>query len=465
LEDLNQRNKTLLIAILMVGSFVAILNQTLMTTALPSIMKQMDLSSSTVQWLTSIFMLVNGIMIPITAFLTQRFTTRTLYFAALIFFIVGSLICVATDQFGVILAGRAVQAMGAGIMMPLMQTVLFLVYPSDKRGQAMGMFGLVVGFAPAIGPTLSGWVVSQYSWKVIFYILLIVAIVDLLFAIKFVKNVTDVTKPKLDKMSVTLSTLGFAALLFGFSEAGNLGWTHPLIYSMIIVGILILTLFVLKQLRMEKPFLNVRVFTYKSFTMNMILVCIVFISFIGSQTVLSFYLQDLHGYSPLKSGLALMPGGIITGILSPVTGRIFDKYGGKLLSIVGVSIVVITSFAFTQLNAHTSFAYVTTFFAISLAANAMVFNPLTTAALNNLSRDLVPHGTSMNNTMRQVGAAMGSAMLVTVMNTAILNPNKYGIDGLVHGVRVAYIVICVIAVIGLILAIFNPTSKKGYSES
>jgi EmrB/QacA subfamily drug resistance transporter len=465
LEDLNQRNKTLLIAILMVGSFVAILNQTLMTTALPSIMKQMDLSSSTVQWLTSIFMLVNGIMIPITAFLTQRFTTRTLYFAALTFFIVGSVICVATDQFGVILAGRAVQAMGAGIMMPLMQTVLFLVYPSDKRGQAMGMFGLVVGFAPAIGPTLSGWVVSQYSWKVIFYILLVVAIVDLLFAIKFVKNVTDVTKPKLDKISVTLSTLGFAALLFGFSEAGNLGWTHPLIYSMIIVGMLILTLFVLKQLRMEKPFLNVRVFTYKSFTMNMILVCIVFISFIGSQTVLSFYLQDLHGYSPLKSGLALMPGGIITGILSPVTGRIFDKYGGKLLSITGVSIVVITSFAFTQLNAHTSFAYVTTFFAISLAANAMVFNPLTTAALNNLSRDLVPHGTSMNNTMRQVGAAMGSAMLVTVMNTAILNPHKYGIDGLVHGVRVAYIAICAIAVLGLILAIFNPTSKKGYSES
>ncbi len=317
--------------------------------------------------------------------------------------------------------------MGAGIMMPLMQTVLFLVYLVDKRGQAMGMFGLVVGFAPAIGPTLSGWVVSQYSWKVIFYILLVVAIVDLLFAMKFVKNVTDVTKPKLNKLSVTLSTLGFAALLFGFSEAGNLGWHHPLVYSMIIV-------------------------------------CIVFVSFIGSQTVLSFYLQNLHGYSPLMSGLALMPGGIITGILSPFTGKIFDKYGGKLLSIIGVSIVVITSFAFTQLDANTSFAYVTIFFAISLAANAMVFNPLTTAALNNLSRELVPHGTSMNNTMRQVGAAMGSAILVTVMNTAILNPHKYGIEGLVHGVRVAYVVICIVAILRLILAIINPTSKKGYKE-
>ncbi len=255
-------------------------------------------------------MLVNGIMIPITAYLTQRFTTRTLYFAALTFFIVGSIICVITDQFTVILAGRAVQAMGAGIMMPLMQTVLFLVYLVDKRGQAMGMFGLVVGFAPAIGPTLSGWVVSQYSWKVIFYILFVVAIVDLLFAMKFVKNVTDVTKPKLNKLSVTLSTLGFAALLFGFSEAGNLGWHHPLVYSMIIV-------------------------------------CIVFVSFIGSPKVLSFYLQNLHGYSPLMSGLALMPGGIITGILSPFTDKIFDKYGGELLSIIGVSIVVITSFAFT----------------------------------------------------------------------------------------------------------------------
>ena len=464
MAQLEKRDKTLLVAILMVGSFVAILNQTLMTTALPSIMKQMHLTSSTVQWLTSIFMLVNGIMIPITAYLTQRFTTRTLYFSALTFFIIGSVICVSTDQFNVILIGRAVQAMGAGILMPLMQTVLFLVYPANIRGQAMGMFGLIVGFAPAIGPTLSGWVVSQYSWKVIFYILLAVTIIDLLFALKFVKNVTDVTRPKLDILSVTLSTLGFASLLFGFSEAGNLGWTHPLVYSMIIVGIIILAFFILKQLRMKEPFLNVRVFSYKSFTMNMILVCIVFISFIGSQTVLSFYMQDLHHFSALKSGLALMPGGIITGILSPITGRIFDKYGGKFLSITGLAIVVMTSFAFTQLHASTSFVYITIFFAISLAANAMVFNPLTTAALNNLPRSLVPHGTSMNNTMRQVGAAMGSAVLVTIMNTTILNPHQYGIEGLVHGVRVAYIVICVIAVIGLILAIFNPTSKKGYTE-
>jgi len=188
-------------------------------------------------------------------------------------------------------------------------------------------------------------------------------------------------------------------LLFGFSEAGNLGLHHLLVYSMIIVGIVILTMFIVKQLSKTEPFLNVRVFTYKSFTINMIIVCIVFVSFIGSQTVLSFYLQNLHGYSPLMSGLALMSGGIITGLLSPFTGRIFDKYGGKLLSIIGVSIVVITSLAFTQLDAHTSFAYVTIFFTISLAGNTMVFNPLTIAALNNLSRELVPHGTSMNNTM------------------------------------------------------------------
>lgn len=232
----------------------------------------------------------------------------------------------------------------------------------------------------------------------------------------------------------------------------------------IIVGIIILAFFILKQLRMKEPFLNVCVFSYKSFTMNMILVCIVFISFIGSQTVLSFYMQDLHHFSAFKSGLALMPGGIIAGILSPITGRIFDKYGDKFLSITGLAIVVMTSFAFTQLHASTSFVYITIFFAISLAANAMVFNPLTTAALNNLPRSLVPHGTSMNNTMRQVGAAMGSAVLVTIMNTTILNPHQYGIEGLVHGVRIAYIVICVIAVIGLILAIFNPTSKKGYTE-
>ncbi|WGZ42396.1 MULTISPECIES: MFS transporter [Mammaliicoccus] len=322
----------------------------------------------------------------------------------------------------------------------------------------------IVGYRGEISMDKNGRGNSDYSDFNKYYEFLINKIVDLLFAMKFVKNVSDVTKPKHNKLSVTLSTLGFAALLFGFSEAGNLGWHHPLVYSMIIVGIVILTMFIVKQLSMTEPFLNVRVFTYKSFTINMIIVCIVFVSFIGSQTVLSFYLQNLHGYSPLMSGLALMLGGIITGLLSPFTGKIFDKYGGKLLSIIGVSIVVITSFAFTQLDAHTSFAYVTIFFAISLAANAMVFNPLTTAALNNLSRELVPHGTSMNNTMRQVGVAMGSAILVTVMNTAILNPHEYGIEGLVHGVRVAYVVICIVAILGLILAIINPTSKKGYKE-
>lgn len=461
----SSRSKTLLVAVLMIGSFVAILNQTLMTTALPSIMKQMHLSSSTVQWLTSIFMLVNGIMIPITAFLIQRFSTRQLYFAALTFFIVGSLVAALSHSFGILLVGRAIQAMGAGIMMPLMQTVLFMVYPADKRGQAMGMIGLIIGFAPAIGPSVSGWIVSQYEWRVIFYLLLVVAIADFILALIFVKNVTDVTKPKVDVLSVILSTVGFASLLYGFSEAGNLGWGNARVYAMIIFGAIVITLFVIRQLKMKTPLLNVRVFAYKSFTLNMILVVIVFVSFIGSQTVLSFYLQDLNGFSPLKSGLALMPGGIMVGILSPITGRIFDKFGGKAMSIIGLAIVAVTSFLFTHLQAGAPFIFVSAVFMVSMMANAMVMTPLTTAALNQLSRPMVPHGTSVNNTLRQVAAAMGSAILVTIMNTAVLNPHKYGIDGLVHGVRVAYATICVIAIIGIIFAIFNPTSRKGYNQS
>src|SRR5699024_4300829 len=209
------RQKTV-IAILMLGAFIAILNQTLLTTVLPEIMESFHLTSNTAQWLTTIFMLVNGIMIPITAFLIGRFTTRGLFSTAVGLFLVGSLICLAAPNFSLLLIGRAIQAAGAGILMPLVQTVLFVIFPPNKRGMAMGMFGLVIGFAPAIGPTAAGWIVNIYPWRILFLIIFTISLIDILLGYFFIHDITERENITLDKWSIVLSTLGFGGLLYGF---------------------------------------------------------------------------------------------------------------------------------------------------------------------------------------------------------------------------------------------------------
>ncbi|HET7615491.1 MAG TPA: MFS transporter, partial [Bacillales bacterium] len=217
-------NKTPIVAVLLAGAFVAILNQTLLNTAIPKIMSDLDISAATAQWLTTVFMLTNGVMIPITAFLIERFSTRKLFLTAMSLFAAGTLIAAMAPSFPYLLTARIVQASGAGIMLPLMQTVFLTIFPREKRGAAMGMVGLVIAFAPAIGPTLSGWLVQNYSWRVLFYVILPIAIIDIFLAYFVMKNVTKLTYPKVDIFSIILSSFGFGGLLYGFSSAGQSGW-------------------------------------------------------------------------------------------------------------------------------------------------------------------------------------------------------------------------------------------------
>ncbi|WP_163971165.1 MDR family MFS transporter [Oceanobacillus halotolerans] len=438
--------------VLISGAFVAILNQTLLGTALPPIMHDLGLTENTVQWLQSIFMLVNGIMIPITAFLIGRFTTRRLFLTAMTTFAFGTLICAIAPSFGLLMVGRILQAAGAGIMMPLMQTILFLIFPIEKRGAAMGMFGLVIAFAPAIGPTLSGWLVEHYPWRSLFYVVLPIAIVDIIVAYYILKNVTKRTFPKIDPLSIVLSTFGFGGLLYGFSVAGDMGWVNWQVIGSLIIGTIALSWFITRQLKLEQPILEFRVFKNKIFTLTTALGMIVFIVMIGAAVILPLLMQNMLGFSPMMSGLALLPGAAVMGLMNPITGRLFDKYGARWLSIIGLSIVVVTTFMFAALSADTSFTYIAVVNAIRMLGVAMVMMPVTTAGLNQLSSTMIPHGTAMNNTMRQVAGAVGTALLVTVMTTSS-QPDQ-GVEGLVHGVNVSFIVAGMFAIIGLVMTFF-----------
>lgn len=447
-------NRNVVLAVLLSGAFVAILNQTLLATALPVFMRDLGITANTAQWLTTIFMLVNGVMIPVTAFLIQKFSTRALFLTAMGSFSVGTLICMVAPNFPVLLVGRIIQASGAGIIIPLMQTILFAIFPLHKRGTAMGTFGLVIAFAPAIGPSLSGWIVDHYPWQTLFQMILPIAVLDMIVAFFILRNVTERTFPRLDVLSIILSSFGFGGLLYGFSVAGTYGWSSPEVLLALIGSAVVLTLFILRQLKLSEPILEFRVFRYGMFTLNTAIGMVVFMVMIGGTTVLPLYMQNMHGYAAVTSGLALLPGAVVMGLSSPVTGRVFDRFGARWLALIGTTIVTVTTFMYAGLTTETSFTYIAAVNAVRMFGTAMVLMPATTAALNELPQTLIPHGTAMNNTMRQVAASVGTAVLVTVMTNNALDADTHGMAGLVHGVNVSFVVAGIIAVGGIALSLF-----------
>ncbi|MDG5785975.1 DHA2 family efflux MFS transporter permease subunit [Evansella sp. AB-P1] len=454
-EEVPSFNRNLIVIVLLAGGFVAILNQTLMAIAVPYIMVDFQITENSAQWVTTIFMLVNGIMIPITAFLIETFTTRKLFLTAMLLFAVGTIICAFSPTFSILIAGRVVQASGAGIILPLMMTLLLTIFPVEKRGAAMGLVGLVISFAPAIGPTVSGYVVENYPWRVLFFIIMPFIIIDIILAYFLLKNVTKRTFPKVDYLSIVLSTIGFGGLLYGFSSAGNVGWNNVFVIGSLLAGAISITFFILRQFKLKQPILEFRVFKNRTFALTTIIGVVIFIGLVGAQTILPIYMQNMAGFSAMESGLMIFPGALLMGLMSPIAGRIFDKIGARKLAITGLGIMTVTTFMFTNLSESTSFTYLTVVFAIRMVGMTLVMMPVTTAGLNQLPLRLIPHGTAMNNTMRQVAASIGTAMLVTIMTTTALQTGATATPNeMIHGVNIAFLVATIITLVGFILSFF-----------
>ncbi|MCJ8221733.1 MDR family MFS transporter [Bacillus paralicheniformis] len=446
-------NRNIIVGLLIAGAFIAILNQTLLVTALPHIMADLNIDATKAQWLTTAFMLTNGILIPITAFLIEKFSSRALVIAAMSIFVAGTVVGAVAPNFPVLLAARIIQAAGAGIMMPLMQTIFLTIFPVEKRGAAMGMVGLVIAFAPAIGPTLSGWIVDSFTWRYLFYIILPIALIDLVLVILLMKNVTKLRETSVDILSIILSSLGFGGLLYGFSNAGSEGWGSNTVLISFAVGAVALFFFISRQFRIKRPILEFRVFQSWTFTITTLLGMIVFALMIGTETILPLYTQNVRDVTAFDSGLMLLPGAIAMGIMSPIIGRIFDKIGGKGLAIIGFAILLLTSIPFADLQMDTSLTFIIVIYTLRMMGTSMIMMPLTTAGINALPMHLIPHGTAMNNTMRQIGGSIGTAVLISVMsnsakNAAASNP----LNALIHGMNSAFIVAAVLALIGFILS-------------
>ena len=449
------RQQIVMLVIMIFGTFVTVLNQTVVTPAQPSIMAEMGIDASTVQWLTTGFTLVNAIMIPVTAYLTDKHSTKMLYLVSMGIFAVGSLMAGIAPDFAVLLIGRLLQAAGAGILMPMVMTVLMLTFPVERRGSAMGIFGIVIAFAPAIGPSVSGLVIDSFGWRVLFYAIAILIAAVVLISV-FVLKKTEPLNPaaQLDKISVIMSTVGFGALLYGFSTIGSVG-INVADAAITLVGIVVLVLFFRRQLKMEQPMLNVRVLSNRRFLIGTVIGMIVQASLLAAGVLMPIYLQSYMGYSATVSGLVIMPGAILMGVLNPFAGRLFDKYGPRVLSIIGLAILTISTVGFATLTSTTDVVWLTILYTIRMASLSLVNMPITTWAMNALDNKLLNHGTSVNNTLRQVSGSLGTALLVSidtfVTGTAsgTMDPVQAGI----LGVNAAFVAAVVLSAMALVLTI------------
>ncbi|WP_025691155.1 MDR family MFS transporter [Paenibacillus zanthoxyli] len=473
MSNLNNIKRGPIMFALIIGLFVAALNETLMGNALPDLMKSFDLSAATAQWLSTAFMLVVGVLVPVTAILQQWFSTRKIFLSAMGLFFVGTVIAAVSPTFSVLLIGRIIQAVGTGMLLPLVMNVIMTIYPPEKRGGAMGTLGLVVMFAPAIGPTVSGLIVDGLSWRWLFYLVTPFALLSVIIGAAVLKNVSEVTKPRVDFLSIVLSTIGFGGIVYGFSSAGEHGWSEPAVIWTIAAGGVALLLFVWRQLILKQPVMDLRAFKYPTFALVAVLLFVLMMTFFSSAIMLPMFMQGVLLVTAFKSGLILLPGGIINGFMAPVSGKLFDKFGPRVLVIPGLVIAVISLWQFTRFDETTSTGFLVAIHIALMIGIALVMMPAQTAGLNQLPNHLHPHGTAILNTLQQVSGAIGTALYISIMSRGQKQYLSGASDpqalteiakGLASGINNAFWFGVIIALVALVLGLFIRKGKSPEHE-
>ncbi|MEC0372302.1 MDR family MFS transporter [Paenibacillus chibensis] len=471
--DISNVKKLPILISLILGAFFSILNETLLNIAFPEFMVELKVSASTLQWLATGYMLVVGVLVPASALLVQWFTTRQMFLGAMIIFTLGTIVCAFAPQFSILLVGRLLQAAGSGLMLPVMMNTILVLYPPEKRGAAMGTIGLVIMFAPAIGPTLSGLILDSFEWRWLFYLVLPFAIISIVVASIYLKNVSQPTKPKVDVVSIILSTIGFGGIVYGFSSSGEGSWSHPEVYGTILVGALALLLFAIRQLRLRDPLMDLRSFKFSMFTLTAFMLIIMMMTLFSTMSLLPFLFQGALGMTVFASGLLMLPGSVLNGLISPITGKLFDKFGPRALIIPGTAFLVIIMWFFTRITVETTKVELLILHICMMIAISMIMMPAQTNGMNQLPARYYPHGTAILNTLQQVAGAIGVAFFISVMSSgqssflkASSDPNSPGqmAQAMVAGVHNAFMIGFFFSIAALILALFFKRIKGPAEE-
>jgi DHA2 family lincomycin resistance protein-like MFS transporter len=455
------RNR-LAITILLVSAFVVILNETIMSVAVPQLMDDLGIEASAAQWLTTAFLLTMAIVIPITGFLLQRFSTRAIFIAAMSLFSVGTLIAAIAPGFEVLLAARVVQAMGTAIMIPLLFTTVLTLIPAERRGRVMGNISIVISVAPAIGPTISGLILNVLDWRWMFIIVLPIGIIALILGIVRIPNVSEPRATPLDMISVVLSAIGFGGLVYGLSGLGETegGIANALVWAPLAFGAVGFTLFILRQLKLQQKniaLLDLRTFTSKPFAMSIAMIMVSMVALFGTIILLPIYTQRVLGLDALTTGLMLLPGGLIMGLLAPFVGRFYDKRGPTVLVVPGSIIVSGALWVMTMFGVGTSLWMVVGAHVVLSIGLALLFTPLFTSGLASIKPSLYSHGSATVSTVQQLAGAVGIAIFITVMTArenALVATGSSVIDATAAGIHSAFVCGAIISLIAIPVSFF-----------
>nr|WP_253259211.1 DHA2 family efflux MFS transporter permease subunit [Subtercola boreus] len=462
----------MVIGILLVSAFIVILNETIMSVALPRLMEDLVIPAESAQWLTTAFMLTMAVVIPITGFLLQRFNTRPVFIAAMGLFSIGTFVAATAPGFEVLLVARVIQACGTAIMMPLLMTTVMTLVAPASRGRTMGNISIVISVAPAIGPTISGLILSVLDWRWMFWLVLPIAVAGLIVGALRIPNVTTPRKAPFDVLSVVLSVFGFGGLVYGLTTIGGanaVSWMPS--WGPLVIGIVALAAFVLRQLqlqRTDRALLDLRTFLSKNFTLSIVMFAISMMALFGTLILLPLYLQNVLRLDTLSTGLLLLPGGLVMGVLAPFVGRIYDRRGPMVLLVPGAIIVSGVLWSLTQVTSTTPVPLILVAHIVLSVGLALLFTPLFTASLGSLKPALYSHGSAVVGTVQQVAGAAGTAVFVTLMSTRAASLVATGADPILaqtDGIRAAFLVGAIVSVGAVVVSFFvrKPADVQGGS--
>lgn len=461
LDNSTAARNRLVIALLLVSTFVVFLNETIMSVAIQPLMTDLGVTASAAQWLTTAFLLTMAVVIPITGFLLQRINTRPIYMLAMAIFSVGTLICAVSPGLELLVFGRVIQAVGTAIMMPLLMTTVMTLVPPESRGKTMGNISIVMSVAPAIGPTIGGFILTHFEWRFMFILVLPIALAALALGAWRMKNVSEPRSTPLDLISVVLSALAFGGIVYGlsgFGEAAAAGEHGMSPWIPLGIGLVTMVLFVWRQLSLEdKALLDLRAFAITNYTLSVVMMAIAMMSLFGVIILLPLFLQNVIKLDPLQIGMMLLPGSLMMGLLGPVVGRLYDKWGATRLLVPGSIIVSAVLWGLTLVDQSTSVWVILAGHIALCIGLAIMFTPLFTASLSSLPMQLYSHGSAILGSVQQVAGAAGVALfiaLMTIQSAALTAAGTEQVTALAAGIRTGFMTGAIISLFAIVAAFF-----------
>ncbi len=460
----SDRKRMLIFINIVISCVASSLLATALTTAMLPITEDLGVPVTTGQWLTSGYSLVMAIVMPLSAFLITRFRTKWLYAGSILLFIIGLLIAGLSINFPMMMVGRVIQACGGGMLTSMAQVIILSIFPKERKGTAMGWYGLAIAAAPVIAPTLAGLIVDSIGWRMIFFLSMIIMIISFVYCLFVMADVLETEKKKFDISSFVMSALAFGGITLGIGNIGTYSMGSAMVLVPLIVGIVFIAFFSVRQLRLEIPFLDVRILKNRDYAVSVIGSMLLYLNVYGGIVILPLYVQQALGLSATIAGLLTLPGSLCSAIVSPFAGRIYDKLGIRVLFLAGSVGLLISNALMILITVDTGLWAAIVLNIVRNVATACLLMPLVTWGASTVSLEKTSHATALLTSLRTIAGSLGTAIFVAVMTITAAN---YGTDTSVpspstmHGVNMAFFGMMLTDIVLLVMGLWSTRKRAG----